>query len=156
MAVSKIEIEILDIIGALEDLIDTSSRFPLTGKCMVDRDEMEALIDELRMKLPDDIKTAEWIRDERDRIIEEARNEAAFIVQEAQEKALRLVDENEITIQASEKATEMVEEAKQQSRDYRRGAAEYAGSVMQELEGSVEVLLKEIKANREELESING
>ena len=156
MAIGKIEIEVLDIIAAMEELVETSSKFPLTGKCMVDRDEIGALIEELNMKLPDDIKKAEWVKTERDRIIEDAHNEAQFILQEAQEKAAQLLDEHEITVQAGERATQIVEEAKMQARDYRKGAADYANSVMQDLEGQVSNLLQEITANREELDNMNN
>ena len=64
--------EILSILEALEDLIEKAMTVPFTGKCMVDRDEILDIIQDIRLKLPDDLKQAKWVLEERARILAEA------------------------------------------------------------------------------------
>ena len=61
--------EILSIMETLEDLVEKSMSIPFSGKCIVDREEILEIIKEMRLKLPDDIKQAKWVKEERQRIL---------------------------------------------------------------------------------------
>ena len=89
--------EILSILEALEDVIEKSVTMPFTSKSLVDKEELLELIKEIRLKLPDDIKQAKWVKEERQKILLEAQKEANNIIKDAENKIASLVDEHEIT-----------------------------------------------------------
>lgn len=145
------EIEILSIIETLEELVEKSVSIPLSGKCVVDREEVLEIIKEMRLKLPDDIKQAKWVKEERQRILLEAQKEANNIIKEAEGKIASLVNEHEITKKAYEQANEVVAGAQKNARDIRLGTREYADGILNKVEDILKDTIDLIKANREEL-----
>ena len=82
---------------------------PFTTKGMVDKDEMLEIIKEIRIKLPDELKQAKWVKEERQRILVEAQKEADGIVKEAENRIIAMIDEHEITRKAYEQKAEIIE-----------------------------------------------
>lgn len=76
--------EIFTLLETLEDIMEKSRNVPFSTKCVVDRDEILEIVKEIRLKLPDEIKQAKWIKEERQRILVEAQNEANDIIKEAE------------------------------------------------------------------------
>ena len=62
--------EIFTLLETLEDILENSRNLPFTAKTMVDKEEMLEIIKEIRIKLPDELKQAKWIKEERQRILE--------------------------------------------------------------------------------------
>ncbi len=89
--------EILKLIDEIEDIIENGSSVPFSSKVMIDADEIYDIISEIRIKLPDEIKQANWIKQERQRILAEAQKEADTIVSEAELRLQELIEEDEIT-----------------------------------------------------------
>ncbi|PYG86847.1 hypothetical protein LY28_02667 [Ruminiclostridium sufflavum DSM 19573] len=143
--------EILTILESLEDLIEKSSGVPFSGKCLVDREEVLEIVKEMRLKLPDDIKQAKWIKEERQKILLEAQKEANNILKDAENKIASLVDEHEITKKAYEQSNEIVSSAQKNAREIRLGAREYADSVLNKVEEILTDATDVIKTNRKEL-----
>lgn len=143
--------EILSILEALEDLVEKSVSVPFSGKCLVDKEEILELIKEMRVKLPDDIKQAKWIKDERQRILLEAQKEANNMLKEAESRISLLVDEHQIARQAQEQSQEIIANAQRKAREMRLGANEYVDSILAKLEGFLNDTIQEIKSNRKEL-----
>ena len=65
--------EIFTLLETLEDLIENSKKVPLSEKCIIDQEEVLDLIKEIRLKLPDELKQAKWVKEERERILAEAK-----------------------------------------------------------------------------------
>ncbi len=143
--------EILAILETLEDVLEKSVSVPFSGKCMVDREELLEIIKEIRLKLPDDIKQAKWVKEERQRILLEAQKEANNIIKDAENKISSLVDEHEITKKAYEQANEIISNAQKNAREIRLGTREYADGVLNKVEEILSDTLDVIKMNREEL-----
>lgn len=143
--------EILAILETLEDVIEKSVNVPFSGKCMVDREEILEIIKEIRLKLPDDIKQAKWVKEERQRILLEAQKEANGVVKDAENKIASLVDEHEITKKAYEQANEIIANAQKNAREIRLGTREYADSVLIKVEEILKDTLEVIQVNRQEL-----
>ncbi len=143
--------EILSILETLEDVVEKSVSVPFSGKCMVDREEILEIIKEMRLKLPDDIKQAKWVKEERQKILLEAQKEANNIVKDAENKIASLVDEHEITKQAYEQSNEIVSNAQKNAREIRLGTKEYADNVLAKVQEILEETLEVIKVNREEV-----
>ena len=143
--------EILTILEALEDLVERAVSVPFTGKCMVGRDEILDIIQDIRLNLPDDIKQAKWISEERARIFAEAQQEADEIVKNAEGRIAAMVDEHEICRKAYEQAEIIITNAKKNAREIRLGTREYADNILNKVEEILEDTLDVIKVNRNEL-----
>jgi vacuolar-type H+-ATPase subunit H len=143
--------EILSILETLEDIIEKSVSVPFSGKCVVDREEILEIIKEMRLKLPDDIKQAKWVKEERQRILLEAQKEANNVIKDAENKISSLVDEHEITKKAYEQANEIISNAQKNAREIRMGTREYADSILNKVEDILKDALQVIETDREEL-----
>ena len=121
--------EILQINDILEDKIEQSKTIPLLNRSMIDKEDILASIEELRLHLPEDMKQARWIKDERKRILAEAQSEADEIIKGAKEKTAKMVDEHEITKKAYEQANQIIAAAQKNSRELRMGARQYVDSL---------------------------
>lgn len=143
--------EILSILETLEDLVEKSVGVPLSGKCLVDKEEILEIVKELRLKLPDDIKQAKWVKEERQRILMDAQKEASTMIKDAEKNIASLVDEHEITKKAYEQANEIVAAAQKNAREIRLGTKEYANSILNKVEEILTDTIEVIKIDREEL-----
>jgi len=143
--------EILSILETLEDVVERSISVPFSGRCLIDKEEVLEIIKEIRLKLPDDIKQAKWIKEERQRILMEAQKEANSIVKDAENKISSFVDEHEITKKAYERANEIISTAQKNAKDIRLGTREYADSILDKVEEILKDTTDVIKMNREEL-----
>ena len=111
-------------------------------------DQAEALewIDQLRVTIPEEIKSARRVTNEVERLLEQAREEAEQILARAQEQATYLIEERELTRQAEELSHEIVRQAQVEAAEIRRGADDYASEVLVGLETEVMRTLKTIQA----------
>lgn len=140
--------DIEQLIDALEDKIDSCATIPLWGRGIIDKDELLDMIQDIRMKYPDEMKQAKWVKDERQRIINDAQKEAAGIIKAAEEKIAAMVNEHDITQQAYEKANQIVDSAQKNSHEIRVGANQYADDVLRALEEELIKTAETIRANR--------
>lgn len=143
--------EILAILESMEDVVEKSAGLPFSTKCIVDREEMLEIVCELKLKLPDEIKQAKWIKDERKRILFEAEQEGKGIVDNADAKIAAMVDQHEITRKAYEQANEIISNAQKNAREIRLGTKEYADDVLADVEDILAKTISTIKENRTEL-----
>ena len=139
--------EILEIIDMLEDTIEKGLNIPLAGKCMLDKDELD-LIQEIRLKLPDDLKQAKWGKDERQRILLEAQKEANDIIKSTEDKIISMINENEITKRAKQQAEEIISNANKRSKEIKQGTRQYADDVLADMEKIMEKTLATLRSNR--------
>lgn len=121
--------EILKMIDLLEDKVEQSKAIPLLNRAIVDKDDLLASIEEIRLNVPEDVKQARLIREERKRILAEAQAEADEIIKNAKEKTDKMVDEHEITKKAYEQANQIIAAAQKNSRELRMGARQYVDSL---------------------------
>jgi len=142
---------ILSLLDSLEDELDKGRSVPFMGKYLVDRDACLEIIRQIRINLPEEIKQAEMIRQERQRILIDAQKEAEITVQEAENRIKTLIDENEITKRAYQRAQEIVVNAQRNAKEIRLGAKEYADEILAELQEIIEENLRLIHKNRSEL-----
>ena len=143
--------EIFTILESIEDILEKSKGVPFSNKVLVDKEEILEQISELRLKLPEELKQAKWIKEERQRILVEAQKEADDIVKEAENRIISMIDEHEITKKAYEKKAEIMETANEMSREISKGTKDYADNVLNGIEGALQDALKIIQNNRNEL-----
>jgi hypothetical protein len=138
-------IDIIFLVERLESLIANGKKLPLTTNVVVDQNAALGLIDELRVAVPEEVRAAKRINSEGERIIEKAQEESERIVARAQEQAAFLIDERGLTQAADEESRRIIANAQQDADEIRRGADEYAVSVLVGLEGDVVKTLQSIK-----------
>ena len=129
--------EIFTLLEALEDIFERSRKVPFTDKGIVSKNEILDIIKEIRLKLPDELKQAKWIKEERERIITEAQKDADDIVKEAENRIISMIDEHEITKKAYEKKTEIIATANDIYREYSANANDYADGVLKDVEDTM-------------------
>ena len=112
---------------------------------VVDQNAALALIDELRVAVPEEVRAAKRINAEGERIMEKAQEESERIVARAQEQAAFLIDERGLTQAADAESARIVAEAHDDAERIRAGADEYAVSVLEGLEGDVTKTLQSIQ-----------
>lgn len=143
--------DVLKLLDEIEDIIEGSSTIPFAGKALVDKGEILDIIKEIRIKLPDEIKQAEWIKEERQRILAEAQKEADTMVQEVKLHIEEMVEQDEITKLANERAEEIISKAQNNAKEIRIGAREYADGLLKETETNLKNIIGTLEKNRQEL-----
>ncbi len=141
--------EVLNSLEKMEDLLEKS--WTIFGTTMVNREELIAAINDIRLKLPEEIKQAKWVKEERQRILLEAQKEASSVIKEAETRIVSMIDENEITRKAYDQANETIINAQRTAREIKQGSLEYADEVLAKMEENLKDTYLMLHKNREEL-----
>lgn len=143
--------DILHLIDRLEEMAAEGKRVPLSNKIMVEEEELLAIIDQLRLSIPQEIKQARRVVQERHQIIAEAQTEADRILSIARERAEYLMSEHGLINEAKARGEEILRQAKDKEK---RGMGEvdlYALQILSQLEQALEENLKQVEQNLEEV-----
>jgi len=143
--------EIFTLLENLEELIENSSKVPFSSKVMVDKEELGEILEEIRLKLPDELKQAKRIKDERLNIINDAQKEADELLKEAESKIIQMVDEHVITKQAIMQKEEIIENANKISKEISCGTRDYADAILEKVEDVLRETMQVVHSNRKEL-----
>ena len=142
------DMDIMEIVDMMEETIEKASAVPLTGKVMIDKDELLDYIQEIRLVYPDELKEAKWVKEERQRILSEAESRAEAIQKNAEETQMQLIDEHEITKRAYEQANELVNAAQQKSIEIKTDTDQYVDDILNDAEPRLDLLLRKVREDR--------
>lgn len=145
-------INLVILLDKFEEIIDKAPEIPLTGKVLLDSDELLDLVDKIRNSIPEDVKRAEMVSTEKDRVISEGQQKAERMIAQAEEYANKLVRESEIHRQAQQEAKRIIEDAQKKAREMEEGSREYARDILEKLHGSLNRTIQVVDKGREELE----
>lgn len=145
---------VLKLLDQLEDHIESGSAIPFSGKVMIDRDVITELLKEIRIQLPDEVKQAQWIKEERNKILGDAQNEADRIVHNTQEKVSELAEQDELVRLAREKAEDIIEKARTEATIMKENSIEYVDDILDSIQSNINRISDTISNNREELKSM--
>jgi len=148
--------ELHNVLQEMEQHVTSASRIPLTGKVMVDGDMILEFIDKIHATLPDELKQAQQVLSQSDKLLENVEQQGKRILAEAREQASHLVTQTEIHQQALRQGREIIKQAEQAGEDLQRGALLYADDVLQQLEQNLEKMIFSVKRNREDLRTYSG
>jgi vacuolar-type H+-ATPase subunit H len=146
-------IDIIFLVERLEGLIGSGKKLPLTNNVVVDQEAALGLIDQLRATVPEEVRQAKRINQDREHILEQAGAEAERIVANAQEQAAFLIDDRGLTLAAQEESQRIIAEAEVQADEIRRGADDYAVSVLADLEQDLIRTLQSVRKGIDVLEA---
>ena len=106
-----------DTLNRIENLVASASHLPLTGKAVIEEEDLVKLVEDLRRDLPQELERAEEIMRDKDNIIQAAQDEADKIIKQARMQADQLVDEKETVMRAREQARMLLTQVKEQEAD---------------------------------------
>jgi cell division septum initiation protein DivIVA len=128
-------------------------------KCMVDRDQLLYLVDALQSQLPTELSEAKTIIENCNALKTNAKKEAAEtrkeadqVLQDAQERAAKLIEESTIVTFAKKREQEIIEEAQDQRAQLIAGAVKYADSIMKDAQQTVTQTMETLNAGVQALE----
>lgn len=143
------EKHIEDIITALYDMVQDARALPLgADKCILERDKILDMLDEIIAQLPAELKQSRTIVESRSELIGQARREAENIIKKAQEEAERLVAKEVILEEAKRRCADMVVQTQAQVTDLRKVCNEYMDDALRRTEEAIAKSLSEVQDTR--------
>ena len=130
--------KVLELLDELDEIVEVASSVPLINKVMVDPNEVQEIVKEIRLELPDEIQQAQWIKNERTRILDEAKAEYETIINDAKAKAERMIEDDEITVKAKQRADEILRVARDNSSIMKMSILDYTDSMLYNLQEKVD------------------
>jgi len=127
--------DIQHLVDRLEDLIDEGRHLPMTKMTMIDEERALEIIDQMRISIPEEIDKASRVINQRDRLMAQANEEAARVVDLAREKSDQLITRDSVVQAAQNRAANIIEQARQDAESIRNEADQYVLEVLNELEG---------------------
>lgn len=137
--------DIQHLVDRLEDLIDEGRHLPFSKFTMIDEERALEIIDQMRISIPEEIEKATRILAQRDRVLAQANEEAARIIQNARAKGEELLTED-VNVQAAQNmAANIIEQANQEAERIKTEADQYIFAVLSKLEQSLQLNLNTVR-----------
>ena len=137
--------DILQLIDRLEELFNESKSIPLTRNVMVDEDRMLDIIDQMRIAIPDEVKKAQQLLGQRDRVLAQAQEEANRTIGLAREKADQLVTKDMIVQEAQRRADQILTQARAEAESTRGAADDYVMDSLNQLQSELERISNQVR-----------
>ena len=132
--------DVIELLGELEDLVDRGFEMPIIHKTFINKDDVLEIIGDISLQLPEELRMAKNVAADRERILADAQKQADQIIRGAEEKIVALIDEHEITKQATARANEIVAKAQANSREIRLGTMKFADDILQRTQKELKVV----------------
>ncbi len=151
------ENDVMELIEMLYTMVTEAWGVPLgKDKCMLERDAVLNLLDEIKAQLPVELAEAKRLVSARDEFISNAKREAESLRKMAEERARSLVEEQEVVRAAKTRSNELLTTAETRSRELRRAANEYVDDALRRTEEAVSAALDEVRQSRMRFRSAAG
>ena len=138
-----------DIIGALYDMVQDARSMPLAAdKCILERDRVLDMLDEIIAQLPGELKQSRAIVESRNELVSQARREAESILSEAREKAKQMVTQEAIYAEAKKRSEELAVQTQNRINQLRKAGNEYMDESLRQTEEVISKALAEVRDTR--------
>jgi cell division septum initiation protein DivIVA len=136
--------DILQLIDRLEELFNASKSIPLTRNVMVDEDRMLDIIDQMRIAIPEEVKKAQQLLGQRDRVLAQAQEEASRTLDLARQKADQLASREMVVQEAQRRADQIVAQARSDAENTRSDADDYVMRSLTQLQAELERISNQV------------
>jgi F0F1-type ATP synthase membrane subunit b/b' len=136
--------DILQLIDRLEELFNQSKTIPLTRNVMVDEDRMLDIIDQMRIAIPEEVKKAQQLLGQRDRVLAQSQEEANRTIDLARQKADQLVTKDMIAQEAQRRAEQILAQARTEADGIRADADDYVIDSLTQLQAELERIANQV------------
>ena len=144
-----------DIISALYDMIQDARAVPLAAdKCIVERDRVLDMLDEIIAQMPVELKQARTIVESRNELIGQARREAETTIRQAQEKANQMIAEEAIYQEAKRQCQEMVLQTQARMAELRKASNDYMDDALRRTEEAIAISLGDVRDTRAKFKAL--
>lgn len=138
-----------DVIGTLYDMVQDARSVPLAAeKCILERDKVLDILDEIIAQLPSELKQSRTIVESRNELIGQARREAEMIIRKAQDQAKQLVSKEAICIEAKHRSDEMIAQTEQRIKELKKVSNDYMDDALRRTEDVIAQSLKDVRDTR--------
>ena len=138
-----------DIIGSLYDMVQDARSMPLAAdKCILERDRVLDILDEIIAQLPAELKQSRTIVESRNELINQARREAESILRQAQEQAQQMLTKEAIYKEAKQKSDELVGQTQDRINLLRKAGNEYMDEALRQTEETISKALEDVRETR--------
>lgn len=137
--------DILQLVDRLEELFNQSRPIWLTHSVIVDEDKFLDIIDQMRITIPEEVKKAQQLFAQKDRIMAQAQEEANRTLELARQKAAELVEKEPLAEEAKRRAVQIVDQARVEAETVKDGADEYSRESLANLVNELEILLNQAR-----------
>ncbi|MDR1042693.1 MAG: ATPase [Clostridiales Family XIII bacterium] len=133
--------KVLELLDEIEEICETSSSMPLiSNKIVVDKAELTEIVKEVRQALPDEIQQAQFIKNERQRILDEAKQEYELLIKDAEKQVEVMVDQHEITEHAKERSKEIMTSTEQNVKKLKMDTFEYINNILLDFQQTMDMI----------------
>ncbi|MGM9602659.1 MAG: hypothetical protein ACI3W5_13895 [Faecousia sp.] len=140
------EQHIEDMITVLYDMIQDARSMPLASdKCILERDKVLDMLDEIIAQLPGELKQSRTIVNSRNELIGQARREAEAIIRQAQENAKEMVSKEAIYEAAKRQCQEMIAQTQNQVAGIRKASNDYMNEALRKTEEAISQSLADVQ-----------
>jgi hypothetical protein len=136
--------DILQLIDRLEELFNESKSIPLTRNVMVDEDRMLDIIDQMRIAIPEEVKKAQQLLGQRDRVLAQAQEEANRTLEIARQKADQLTSKELVMQEAQRRADQLLVQARADAENVRSQADDYVMNSLTQLQTELERITNQV------------
>ena len=136
--------DILQLIDRIEELFNESKSIPLTRNVMVDEDRMLDIIDQMRIAIPEEVKKAQQLLGQRDRVLAQAQEEANRTLELARQKADQLSSKEMVVQEAQRRAEQIVSQARADAEAIRADAYDYAMNSLTQLNDELDRITNQV------------
>ncbi len=144
-----------DIITTLYDTIQDAKALPLgADKCILERDKLLDMLDEVIAQLPGELKQSRTIVESRNELIGQARREAETIIRQANEKAKQLVSQETIYLEAKRQCQEMIVKTQVRMAELRKASNDYMDDALRRAEEAIAQSLGEVQDTRAKFKAL--
>jgi cell division septum initiation protein DivIVA len=130
--------DVIKLLDYLEETLETSTKVPMTGKVIINKKEFLEILEQVINSLPDEFKKAQWVFQEKDRILSDAIKEAESIKNENLLLLKREIENHDISKEARNRADEIIAESQKNAKMMRIGARDYADEILSQLEKEID------------------
>ena len=143
------------IISALYDMIQDARAVPLAAdKCIIERDRVLDMLDEIIAQMPVELKQARTIVESRNELIGQARREAETTIRQAQEKANKMISEEAIYQEAKRQCQEMIQQTQTRMADLRKASNDYMEDALRRTEEAISISLGDVRDTRAKFKAL--
>jgi cell division septum initiation protein DivIVA len=136
--------DILQLIDRLEELFNDAKAVPFTHNVVVDEDRMLELIDQMRIAIPEEVKKAQQVMAQRDRVMAQAQEEANRTLQLSRDKAEQLIERDMIVQEAQRRAEQILTQARGEAEATRTDADNYVVDTLMQLQDQISKLSNQV------------
>ncbi|WP_244833207.1 ATPase [Clostridium sp. BJN0001] len=133
----NIDTNVIELLEYLQDIIDNSPKVPMSSKAMIDKKEALEIIDQIINYLPDQFKKAQWIVNERDRILSDAKKEYDNVKKETSNMLRQNVENSLIVKEAKIRGEKIIASAQKDAKAIRIGSRDYSEELLSELDQQI-------------------